>query len=81
MITILKSIGTFLVSIGELLSNTIVFIRNFLVSTLSFLQQIPIYIAFLRNSLGALPNLLFSFAIAMLMTYLLLRILNRGSSA
>lgn len=81
MITLLKSIGNLFSSIANLLVKTVQFITSFLTTTYQFLSQIPIYLGFLRNSLGALPDLLFTFAVAMLMTYLLLRILNRGSSA
>lgn len=71
MISLLKSVVDFLMSIGGIIVHTIE-------SLVNLFLHIPTYVSFLSVSISYLPTVILPFAIASISIYVVFIIINRG---
>lgn len=71
MISLLKSVVDFLLSIGGIIVHTIE-------SLVNLFLHIPTYVSFLSVSISYLPTIILPFAIASISIYVVFIVINRG---
>lgn len=71
MISLLKSVVDFLMSIGGIIVHTIE-------SLVNLFLHIPTYVSFLSVSISYLPTIILPFAIASISIYVVFIVINRG---
>ena len=66
-----------LASIGTIISSLVSFLVNTVNSLVTFISNIPVYLAFLTTSFSLLPSVIIPFALASVTTYIVLLLIDR----